>query len=111
MWNLLRVVLLHLLCFQRVVGSNDELHLVGGEKKSSYSVSSRLKDFTKGREGRIVFVYVLIPRSISPWIPRVLSSSTNTCIVLYLYIYIALLAVHTNQKCFQCEKRREKRIL
>ena len=31
------------------------------------------------------------------------------CIVLYLYIYIALLAVHTNQKCFQCEKPREKR--
>src|SRR6218665_12983 len=24
------------------------------------------------------------------------------CIVLYLYIYIALLAVHTNQKRFQC---------
>ena len=46
MWNLLRVVLLHLLCFQRVVGSNDELHLVSGGKKSSYSVSSRLKDFT-----------------------------------------------------------------
>src|SRR6218665_498182 len=25
------------------------------------------------------------------------------CIVLYLYIYIALLEVHTNQKRFQCE--------
>src|SRR6218665_789179 len=33
----------------------------------------------------------------------------NHCIVLYLYIYIALLTVHTNQKCFQCETPREKR--
>src|SRR6218665_1899592 len=31
------------------------------------------------------------------------------CNVLYLYIYIALLAVHTNQKRFQCERPREKR--
>ena|SRR6218665_2406903 len=31
------------------------------------------------------------------------------CIVLYLYLYIALLAVHTNQKRFQCERPREKR--
>src|SRR6218665_2365474 len=31
------------------------------------------------------------------------------CIVLYLYIYIALLEVHTNQKRFQCERPREKR--
>src|SRR6218665_1639720 len=31
------------------------------------------------------------------------------CIVLYIYIYIALLAVHTNQKCLQCERPREKR--
>ena len=31
------------------------------------------------------------------------------CIVLYLYIYIALLAVHTNQKRVQCERPREKR--
>ena len=31
------------------------------------------------------------------------------CIVLYLYIYIALLAVHTNQMRFQCERPREKR--
>jgi len=29
--------------------------------------------------------------------------------LLYLYIYIALLAEHTNQKCFQCERPREKR--
>ena len=33
----------------------------------------------------------------------------NLCIVLYLYIYIALLAVHTNEKRFQCERPREKR--
>src|SRR6218665_3397039 len=33
----------------------------------------------------------------------------NTCIVLYLYIYIALLAVPTNQKRFQCERPSEKR--
>src|SRR6218665_2469383 len=32
-----------------------------------------------------------------------------TCIVLYLYIYIALLEVHTNQKRFQSERPREKR--
>ena len=31
------------------------------------------------------------------------------CIVFYLYIYIALLAVHTNQKRFQCERPRQKR--
>jgi len=31
------------------------------------------------------------------------------CIVLYLYIYIALLAVHTNRKRFQCERPREER--
>ena len=29
-------------------------------------------------------------------------------IVMYLCIYIALLAVHTNQKLFQCERAREK---
>ena len=34
---------------------------------------------------------------------------TLYCIVLYLFIYIALLAVHTNQKRFQCERPREKR--
>ena len=33
------------------------------------------------------------------------------CIVLYLYIYIALFAVHTNQKRFQCERPGEKRAL
>src|SRR6218665_801192 len=33
----------------------------------------------------------------------------RNCIVLYLYIYIALLAVYTNQKCFQCDRPREKR--
>src|SRR6218665_3597138 len=31
------------------------------------------------------------------------------CIVLYIYIYIGLLEVHTNQKRFQCERLREKR--
>jgi len=31
------------------------------------------------------------------------------CIVLYLCIYIALLAVHTNQRRFQCERPSEKR--
>src|SRR6218665_531817 len=34
----------------------------------------------------------------------------TNCIVLYLYIYIALPAVHTNQKHFQCERPREKRM-
>src|SRR6218665_2269987 len=34
---------------------------------------------------------------------------STDCIVLYLYIYVALLAVHTNQKRFQCERPREKR--
>ena len=32
-------------------------------------------------------------------------------IVFYLYIYIELLAVHTNQKRFQCESPREKRTI
>ena len=36
------------------------------------------------------------------------SLTRNNCIVLYLYIYIVLLAVHTNQKRFQCERHREK---
>src|SRR6218665_1795669 len=31
------------------------------------------------------------------------------CRVVYLYIYIALHAVHTNQKHFQCKRPREKR--
>jgi len=31
--------------------------------------------------------------------------------VLNLYLYIVLLAVHTNQKHFQCERPREKRIV
>ena len=31
------------------------------------------------------------------------------CIVLYLYVYIELLAVHTNQKRFQCERHRERK--
>ena len=31
------------------------------------------------------------------------------CTALYLYIYIALLPVYTNQKRFQCEGHREKR--
>ena len=46
----------------------------------------------------------------SLWQPY-LSTSLNIsdCIVLYLYIYIALLAVHTNQKRFQCKRPREKR--
>src|SRR6218665_4004398 len=35
--------------------------------------------------------------------------ATLYCIVLYLYIYIALLAAHTNQKRFQCERPREKK--
>ena len=37
------------------------------------------------------------------------SAFNGYCIVLYLYIYIALLAVHTNQKRFQCKIPREKR--
>src|SRR6218665_1121946 len=37
------------------------------------------------------------------------SSFLLYCIVLYLYIYIALLAVHTNQKRFQCKRPREKK--
>src|SRR6218665_1938974 len=41
----------------------------------------------------------------SPQLPHIVLY----CIVLYLYIYIAPLAVHTNQKRFQCERPREKR--
>src|SRR6218665_2423433 len=32
-----------------------------------------------------------------------------SCIVLYLYAYIALLTVNTNKKRVQCERPREKR--
>ena len=38
-----------------------------------------------------------------------MQSPNPYCIVLYLYIYIALLAVHINQKRFQCERPKEKR--
>ena|SRR6218665_1261088 len=38
-----------------------------------------------------------------------LSAFLQYCIVLCLNIYIALLAVHTNQKRFQCKRPREKR--
>src|SRR6218665_2924419 len=41
-------------------------------------------------------------------IPFPIRSVTGS-IVLYPYIYIALLAVHTNQKRFQCKRPREKR--
>jgi len=37
------------------------------------------------------------------------SAFNGYCIVLYLYIYIALLTVLTNQKRFQCKRPREKR--
>src|SRR6218665_225810 len=33
------------------------------------------------------------------------------CMVVYLYIYTALDAVHTNQKRFQCKRPREKRAI
>src|SRR6218665_3536946 len=33
------------------------------------------------------------------------------CIVLYLYISIAPIAVHINQKRFQCKRHREKRVV
>jgi len=46
----------------------------------------------------------IFERSLLP-----LAFITRMCIVLYLYIYIALLTVHTNQKRFQCERPREKR--
>jgi len=38
-----------------------------------------------------------------------LNAARPRFIVLYLYIYIAPLEVHTNQKCFQCKRPREKR--
>src|SRR6218665_981047 len=52
--------------------------------------------------------------SITSWILILMESimllrSAIYCIVLYLYIYIALLEVHTNQKRFQCERPRKKR--
>jgi len=39
----------------------------------------------------------------------IMGHAIRNCIVLYLYIYIAPLEVHTNQKRFQCERHREKR--
>jgi len=44
------------------------------------------------------------------WSNRLVEQNTDS-IVLYLYIYIALLAVHTNQKRFQCERPREKKVV
>src|SRR6218665_1672246 len=38
-----------------------------------------------------------------------LNNTLLYCIVLYLYIYIVLLAVYANQQRFQCEVPREKR--
>src|SRR5688572_7511726 len=38
-----------------------------------------------------------------------LQSIQNLCLVLYLSIYIAPLAVHTNQRRSQCERPREKK--
>ena len=40
---------------------------------------------------------------------QIFNPITSDCIVLYLYIYVALLEVHTNQKRFQCERPRKKR--
>src|SRR6218665_557478 len=37
------------------------------------------------------------------------SAFNGYCIVLFLYIFIALLTVHTNQKHFQCKRPSEKR--
>src|SRR6218665_3777987 len=39
------------------------------------------------------------------------SAFNGYCIVLYLYIYLALHAVLTNQKRFQCKRPREKRAI
>src|SRR6218665_630721 len=39
----------------------------------------------------------------------VLTSLIVLYIILYLYIYIELLAVHTNQKRLKCERPREKK--
>ena len=38
------------------------------------------------------------PEFVSTYAPAPITSLFVYCIVLYLYIYIALLAVHTNQK-------------
>ena len=47
--------------------------------------------------------------SSNPMVHGRATLSCSDCIVLYLYIYIVLLAVHTNQKRFQWERPREKR--
>ena len=48
----------------------------------------------------------IIPEGI-----KSLNNCQSSCgVVLYLYIYIALLAVHTNQKRFQGERPRENEL-
>jgi len=51
----------------------------------------------------------LPPPRFSVWFK--ISYRVLYCIALYLYIYTALLDVHTNQKRFQGERPREKRAL
>src|SRR6218665_1846830 len=58
-------------------------------------------------------IHMWLPLNLVPC-PEVLSSEATSvkinryCIVFYPYIYIAPLAVHTNEKRFQCERPREK---
>src|SRR6218665_928603 len=53
--------------------------------------------------------FVSISRSQIPFLAPPLLNSWIRHWVLHLYIYIALLAVRTNQKHCQCERPREKR--
>jgi len=57
-------------------------------------------------DGRLYILPCSLP-SVMPWA----NFMQMYCIVLYLYIYIALLTVHTNQKHFQCERPIEKRVV
>jgi len=43
-----------------------------------------------------------------PWGVKFNEEYTYALYCIYIYIYIAPLAVHTNQKCFQCERPREQ---
>jgi|SRR6218665_3246005 len=68
--------------------------------RSGESVLVRLASMVRVMLRSVVTVVLL---ALTKWNPG------QYCIVLYLYIYIAPLAVHTNQKRFQCERPRENR--
>ena len=92
-------------------------------RQSDYELRCRSHNFSfpaKDNCGTTTFHECYIKDHIFDWPNYALNFQTESncsaeviillyCIALYLYIYMALLAVLTNQKRFQCERPREKR--